>query len=101
MWPSSSAICFAPKLARHRCGEGPDSFELLGIFPPNLMNREGVLQIEPELLGGPEILGQTSRHLGGDSPLLANNIVDRRRRNMQLHRQPVSGDAHRLQELLP
>src|ERR1700686_1600780 len=65
------------------------------------MNRKSILQIEPELLGSPEILGQTGGHLGSNSPLLPNNVVDGGRRNTKFYRQPVSGDAHRLQKLLP
>src|SRR5580700_1211695 len=87
-------------LARCRCGKRPYGFEFLGIFPPDLMNRKGVLQIQPELLGGPEVFGQASRHFGGNSPLLPNNVVDGGRRDMQFHRQTVSGDAHRLQKFL-
>src|SRR5258708_4316909 len=88
-------------LARCRSGKRPYGFQFLGIFPPYLMNREGILQIQPELLGSAEILGHAGRHFGGHSPFLANNVVDRGRRDMQSHPQPVSGDAHRLQKLLP
>jgi hypothetical protein len=67
----------------------------------DLMNRKSILQIEPELLGSPEILGQPGGHLGSNSPLLPNNVVDHGRRNTKFYRQPVRGDAHRLQKLLP
>jgi len=77
-------------LARCRCGERPYGFEFLGIFSPDPMNREGILQIQPELLGGPEILGQASCHFGSNSPLLPDDVVHRRGRNMQFDRQPVS-----------
>src|SRR5260370_41703725 len=65
------------------------------------MNRKSILKIEPELLGSPEILGQPGGHLGSNSPLLPNHAVDGGRRNTKLYRQPESGDAHRLQKLLP
>ena len=74
--------------------------EFLGILRFVLMNCEGILQIKPELLGCPKILGEPSRHLGGNSTLLPNNVIDGRRRNAKLHRQPISGDAHRFQKLL-
>src|SRR5579872_3497013 len=90
----------AKPLACCRSGEGPYGFGFLGILPSDLVDRKGVLQIQPELLGGPEILGQASRHFGGNSPLLPNNVVHGRRRDMQLHGQPVSGDTHWLQKLL-
>src|SRR5229473_7612539 len=32
-------------LSRCRRGKGPNGFQLLGIFPPYLMNREGILQV--------------------------------------------------------
>src|SRR5258708_14647931 len=65
------------------------------------MNRKSILQIEPELLGSPEILGQAGGHLGSNSPLFPNNVVDGGGRNTKFYRQPVGGDAHRLQKLLP
>src|ERR1700688_4414155 len=65
------------------------------------MNRNSILQIEPELLGSPEILGQPGGHLGSNSPLLPTHVVDGGRRNTKFYRQPESGDAHRLQKLLP
>jgi len=37
-------------LARCRCGKRPYGSEFPGIFPPDVMNREGILQIQPELL---------------------------------------------------
>src|SRR6266403_3273735 len=85
------------------CGrsKGLDGFEFLVKLLFDLMNRKCILQIQPELLGSPEILGQPSGHLGSNSPLLPNNVVYGGRRNTKFYRQPISGDGHRLQKLLP
>ncbi len=87
-------------LARRSRGNRLYGFEFPRIFPPDLMNRESVLQVQPELLRSSEILGQTSCHLRGNSALFSNDVVDCRRRNVQLHRKPVGRDAHRFQKLL-
>jgi hypothetical protein len=44
-------------LSARGCGERLDGLELLGILLLDLTNRIGILQIEPEVLGSPKILG--------------------------------------------
>jgi len=72
---------FRDILSRCSRSKGLYGLQFLGILLLDLMNGKGILQIKPELLGSPEIPGQTSGHLRSDSPFLPNNVVDRRRRN--------------------
>jgi len=44
-------------LSGRSCGERLYGLEFLGILLLDLMNRKGILQIQPELLGSSEIFG--------------------------------------------
>jgi hypothetical protein len=82
-------------------GQRFDGPEFPRILLLDLMNRKGILQVQPKLFRSTEIPSQTSRHLSSNSPLLPNNVIHRGSRNPQLHRQPVRGNAHGPQKLLP
>jgi GNAT superfamily N-acetyltransferase len=79
----------------------PDSLEIFGVFLLKLTYRVGILQVQPELLGGPKILCQAGCHLRRDTSPLPNNVIDGGWRNMQVNGQLISGNVHWLQELFP
>ena len=54
---SKRALDMGCQLSSRSCGEGLDGLEFLGVLTLDLMDGEGILQIEPELLGGSEIPG--------------------------------------------
>src|SRR5437588_4936073 len=76
-----------------------NGFQFLGMLLFDFMDSKGILQIEPELLRSSEILCQTRSHLRSDIAFFSHDLIDGGSRDMQLNRQPVRRDAHRLQEL--
>jgi hypothetical protein len=72
----------------------------LGKLLLDLMNRQSILQIEPELLGSPEMASRAA--ISRVIPRFSRTMsFDGGRRNTKFYAQPVSGDAHRLRKLLP
>src|SRR5690349_3867597 len=59
-----------------------------------------ILQIEPELGGGAEVLAQAQGRVGSDRALAMHDLVDPARRHANADCKPVLGDLEPLDEVL-
>src|SRR5947207_12246493 len=79
-----------------------DDLPFQAIAQPVLLDLEVVasLKVEPEPLGGAEVLRQPQRCVRRNGPVAVNDLVDSPSGNADVLGDPVLADSHRLEELL-
>src|ERR1700756_4461045 len=80
---------------------GPDLINFCPTFSLNDTHLVGSLQSQPELLRGSEEFSQANRCIGGDSPLLQDDVVHAGSRNAKLLRQAINAYVHGLEKFMP